>query len=67
MNQLSASWMQPSAQQADAELNYKAKGMVSNFQWLHAANAPAPLQRLPGVSGADMEFDFSQQGGRAQI
>ena len=67
VNQLSASWVQPSAQQADAEWNYKAKGTVSNFQWLHAANAPAPLQRLPGVSGADMEFDISHQGGKAQL
>ena len=67
VNQLSASWLRPSNQPAEAELNYKAKGAVSNLQWLHAANAPPPFQRLPGVSGADIEFDLSQQGGKAQI
>ncbi len=67
VNQLSASWLRPSNQPAEAELNYKAKGAVSNLQWLQAANAPPPFQRLPGVSGADIEFDLSQQGGKAQI
>ena len=67
VNLLSANWMRPSAQQADAEFIYKAKGAVRNLQWLQAANAPTPFQHLPGVSGADVEFDVSQQGGKAQI
>ena len=67
VNQLAANWMRPSAQQADTEFSYKAKGTVRNLQWLQADNAPPPFQRLPGVSGADVEFDVSQQGGKAQI
>ncbi len=71
VNQLSASWMrpitQPSTQPGEAELSYKVKGAVSNLQWLQSAHAPEPFQRLPGVSGADIEFDLSQQGGKAQI
>jgi uncharacterized protein (TIGR02099 family) len=67
VNQLTANWMRPSAQQADTEFSYKAKGTVRNLQWLQADNAPPPFQRLPGVSGADVEFDVSQQGGKAQI
>jgi len=67
VNQLSASWMWPSTQQADATLSYKAKGTVRNLQWVQTTHTPAPYHRLPGVSGADMEFDFSQQGGKAQI
>ena len=67
VNQLSASWMRPVAQQTDAELNYKAKGTVRNLQWLQDANSPAPYHRLPGVAGADVDFDVSHQGGKAQI
>lgn len=67
VNQLTANWLRPSAQQADTEFSYKAKGTVRNLQWLQADNAPPPFQRLPGVSGADVEFDVSQQGGKAQI
>jgi uncharacterized protein YhdP len=67
VNQLSASWMRPVAQQTDAELNYKAKGTVRNLQWLQDANSPPPYHRLPGVAGADVEFDVSHQGGKAQI
>ena len=67
VNQLTANWMRPSAQQEDSEFSYKAKGTVRNLQWLQANNAPPPFQRLPGVLGADVEFDVSQQGGKAQI
>lgn len=67
VNQLSTSWVRPVAQQADAEMSYKAKGMVHNLQWLQDANSPSPFHRLPGVAGADVEFDVSQQGGKAQI
>lgn len=67
VNQLSANWVRPDAQQADAELSYKAKGSVRNLQWLQALRAPSPFHRLPGVSGADIEFDVSQQGGKAQV
>lgn len=67
VNQLTANWMRPSAQQADTEFSYKAKGTVHNLLWLQADNAPPPFQRLPGVSGADVEFDVSQLGGKAQI
>ena len=67
VNQLSASWMRPVAQQTEAELNYKAKGTVRNLQWLQDANSPAPYHRLPGVAGADVDFDVSHQGGKAQI
>ena len=67
VNQLSANWMRPASQQADAQLNYKVKGSVFGLQWLQDAKAPAPFHRLPGVAGADMEFDLSQQGGKLQI
>ena len=59
--------MRPASQQADAQLNYKVKGSVFGLQWLQDAKAPAPFHRLPGVAGADMEFDLSQQGGKLQI
>jgi len=67
VNQLSASWVRPVAQQIEAELNYKAKGTVRNLQWLQDANSPAPYHRLPGVAGVDVDFDVSHQGGKAQI
>ena len=67
VNQLSAGWERPAAQQADTEFNYKAKGSVHNLQWLQDANSPSPYHRLPGVAGADVEFDISHQGGKAQI
>ena len=67
VNQLTANWMRPSAQQADAEFSYKAKGTVHNLQWLQDANSPAPYHRLPGVAGADVDFDVSQQGGKVQM
>jgi len=67
VNQLSAGWERPAAQQADTDFNYKAKGSVHNLQWLQDANSPSPYHRLPGVAGADVEFDISHQGGKAQI
>ena len=67
VNQLSGSWIRPPAQQADAHWDYKAKGTVRSLQWLQDASAPSPYHRLPGVAGADIEFDFSQQGGKLQV
>lgn len=67
VSQLTASWSQSNAKSKEAELNYKVKGAVQNFQWVHDKKAPTPYQNLPGVAGAQVEFDFTHQGGKAQI
>jgi len=66
VNQLSASWA-PGNAQTPAAWGYKAKGTVRNLQWLQDATTTAPFNYLPGIAGADVEFDVSQLGGKAQI
>jgi uncharacterized protein (TIGR02099 family) len=62
VNQLKATW-----QKTDEALNYTAHGQVRQLSMLRDAQAESPLANLPGLQGAQLEFDLSQKGGKARI
>ncbi len=62
VNQLKATW-----QKTDQALNYTAHGQVKQLSMLRDVQADSPLAHLPGLQGAQLEFDLSQKGGKARI
>lgn len=62
VNQLKATW-----QKTDEALNYTAHGQVRQLSMLRDAQEDSPLANLPGLQGAQLEFDLSQKGGKARI
>jgi uncharacterized protein (TIGR02099 family) len=62
VNQLKATW-----QKTDQALNYTAHGQVKQLSVLRDVQADSPLAHLPGLQGAQLEFDLSQKGGKARI
>lgn len=68
LNALQAQWEGP----LDAPRTYRAKGSLQGLKLAAGTPAPAdpasssPLAR-PGLSGADLQFDLSDQGGTAQL
>ena len=66
VHQLKASW-HTSGQGDDAKVNYSAKGTVKQLRWLRDVNPEATLVNVPGLDGADVEFDVTQQGGKARV
>ncbi len=62
VNQLKATWNKT----AD-ELHYTAHGQVRQLA-VHRDTAPdSPLASLPGLEGAQLDFDFNQKGGKARV
>jgi uncharacterized protein (TIGR02099 family) len=62
VNQLKATW-----HKTDEALNYTAHGQVRQLSMLRDAQADSRLANLPGLQGAQLEFDLSQKGGKARI
>ena len=62
VNQLKATW-----QKTDQALNYTAHGQVRQLFMRRDAQADSPMANLPGLQGAQIEFDLSQKGGKARI
>ena len=56
VDRVTASWQGPMS----AMRQYTIKGQVSQLQW-------AALGEVPGLSGASVDFDLNQSGGRASI
>ena len=66
LNQLKASWFAV-GEGEQAKLNYTARGHLHQFSWQRDTQANSPLAYFPGVAGAQVEFDFNQQGGKARV
>ncbi len=62
VNQLKATW-----QKTDDTVNYTARGQVRQLSMLRDAQADSPLANLPGLQGAQLEFDLNQKGGKARV
>jgi uncharacterized protein (TIGR02099 family) len=62
VNQLKATW-----QKTDQAFNYTAHGQVRQLAMRRDVQADSPLAHLPGLQGAQLEFDLSQKGGKARI
>ena len=62
VNQLKATW-----QKTEDDLNYTAHGQVKQLSMRRDTQADSPLANLPGLQGAQLEFDFNQKSGKARI
>ena len=62
VNQLKATW-----QKNDDHLSYTARGQVRQLSMVRDTQFDSPLTHLPGVQGAQLEFDMSQKGGKARV
>ena len=62
VNQLKATW-----QTQDDGLAYTARGQVRQLSMLRDAQPDSPMANLPGLQGAQLEFDLSQKGGKARV
>jgi uncharacterized protein (TIGR02099 family) len=62
VNQLKATW-----QKNDDHLSYTARGQVRELSMVRDTQLDSPLTHLPGVQGAQLEFDVSQKGGKARV
>ena len=67
VNQLSATWQHTTPPKGDPELAYTARGTVQQFSLQRDTVADSPLATLPGVQGAQLEFDLTQRGGKAKL
>jgi uncharacterized protein (TIGR02099 family) len=63
VNQLKATWQK----NEDATLNYTARGQVRQLSLQRDALADSPLANMPGMQGAQLEFDLSQKSGKARV
>ena len=63
VNRLKATW----EVKDDASLHYSAQGQVRQLSMQRDVQANSPLVNLPGMQAAQMEFDVTQKGGKAQV
>ena len=63
VNQLKATWQK----NEDATLRYSAKGQVRQLAMQRDALPDSPLANLPGLQGAQLEFDFTHKSGKARV
>lgn len=62
--QLQASWQTEAGTQT---LRVSARGRVEQAHWLRDPAAQGLWASLPGVSGASLDFDFNERGGKARL
>ena len=63
VNQLKATWQK---NEGDV-LQYGARGQVRQLSLQRDAQPDSPLANLPGLQAAQLEFDFTQKGGKARV
>lgn len=67
VNQLKANWLMARAGNGELQPQYSARGSVKQLQWLHDASVPHALAKLPGVQGANVDFDLNEHSGKARV
>lgn len=67
VNQLKANWLISHAANGEMQAQYTARGSVKQLHWLHDASATNALANVPGVQGADVEFDLNEHSGKARV
>ena len=65
LNQLKATWHHTGADQS--QVNYSARGYLRQFHVTHDPKAEGILAQLPGLEGVSLDFDVTQQGGKAKL
>jgi uncharacterized protein (TIGR02099 family) len=63
VNQLKASWQT----QDDASVSYNARGQVRQLSMQRDALPDSPLAHVPGLQGAQLEFELTQKSGKARV
>ena len=63
VNQLKVSWQH----KPDADMHFSAKGQVRQLTSKHDTLPDSPLYNMPGLQGAQLEFDVTHQGGKASL
>jgi uncharacterized protein (TIGR02099 family) len=63
VNQLKATWQHA----ADASLSFSAKGQVRQLAMRRDTQPDSPMVDMPGLQGAQLEFDVTQKGGKASV
>jgi uncharacterized protein (TIGR02099 family) len=63
VNQLKATWQK----QQGAPLHYTARGQVRQLTLQRDPDADSVLAHLPGIQGAQLEFDVTEAGGKARV
>ncbi len=66
VNKLQANWEMP-AKRDMAELRYTVKGQLHQFGLQRNAQAQALWAQWPGIENASLDFDATQQGGKARL
>ena len=67
VNQFKANWLMSQDGDGQPQPHYTARGFVKQLHWLHDASAPKALGHVPGVQGADVEFELSEHSGKAHV
>ena len=63
VNQLKATWQKND----DASLNYSAHGQVQHLALQRDERVGSPMAHVPGMQGAQLDFDLTQKGGKARV
>ena len=63
VNQLKASWQK----NADGSFSYSAHGQVRQLSVQRDTLADSPLANVPGIQGAQLDFDLTQKSGKARV
>jgi uncharacterized protein (TIGR02099 family) len=63
VNQLKASWQKGD----DNSLSYSAHGQVRQLSIQRDVQPDSPLASLPGLQGAQLDFDLTHKGGKARV
>jgi uncharacterized protein (TIGR02099 family) len=67
VNQFKANWLLSHASNGELQPQYTAHGSVKQLHWLHDAAATNGLGHVPGVQGADVEFDLTEHSGKTHV
>ena len=67
VNQLQASWQTQAGSGEPASFSYSMRGGVRGLQLLRETVPDSPWMNVPGISGADIDFELNQQSGKAQL
>ena len=63
VNQFKAAWQKND----DASLNYSAHGQVQHLSLQRDERVGSPMANVPGMQGAQLDFDFTQKGGKVRV
>jgi len=67
INTFKGSWQTLGAAKDPPRINFTVQGAARGLRLLRDTQPDSPWAFVPGLAGADLEFDLTQQGGKAQL